>query len=543
MPRGVSPPRPEGASPGPHTRTGSLGESVEEAGAHPAEISRGESTWRSDLIQRLVVVPGMLEAHTPAATHLLAYLAYLGERVVSQADIAAALGSHRATVGRLAAQLEEGGLLSRSRDAGAPWRHEVDPDLVAHEGRHGYLPRACTDIRVAGDLGLDPLTHAEHDAAVVWSLYADYDGRLQAGVTQADLATVAGREGGHWRRLTGALRRKGYLVDGAWSEQLADRGEAHLRIARRERAREAAWRADPAICGRSGGLISAYRRAGQPARSGRARRPIHSTRTLDTPNDSQSVSSIAANEEREPHRRTEQAWPRPDAPAPTVADLVAGPDPDAPAYARMATRGDWLGPDLAATLRLAELGGVTAARSAALEVDWRIRTGRHPVIDPVAMAAALTWCYSGQACRWLGGHECGDQARIEDRARRYDEQEAHHAQPGPVSAVLAGAVPALPGRGGGLEKSSPVQLSPALPRAGGPPGAPLQVVPPAAVPPSVPAPELDPEAMPPAIRRVVERRRRRLGLAQSGPPLYRSPPQRDRGQGPDAPAGADKLAR
>ena len=62
------------------------------------------------------------------------------------------------------------------------------------------------------------------------------------------------------------------------------------------------------------------------------------------------------------------------------------------------------------------------ARAAALEIDHRVHTGRHPVGSLARLIAGIAWCYSGRRCRWSAQHECGPAALAADRARRYDEQ-------------------------------------------------------------------------------------------------------------------------
>ena len=72
-----------------------------------------------------------------------------------------------------------------------------------------------------------------------------------------------------------------------------------------------------------------------------------------------------------------------------VCDLENNTDPDAQRWQVLQSRPDWLGPGLDDVLRIARWTGVEAARAASLDVDHRIRTGRHPVRSAGGMTAGF----------------------------------------------------------------------------------------------------------------------------------------------------------
>ena len=107
-----------------------------------------------------------------------------------------------------------------------------------------------------------------------------------------------------------------------------------------------------------------------------------------------------------------------------TSDLDNHDDPDRHRWQALSTRPDWSGPNLKDVVAIARWCGPGPARAAALDVDHRIHTNRHPVLSPAALTAALAWCYTaeGRRCRWEREHDCGPSALVADRSRRWDEQ-------------------------------------------------------------------------------------------------------------------------
>ena len=361
-------------------------------------------------------------------------------RPITQEELAARIGCHRATPGRLAVRDLEG-IIERDRPgAGHPWTWIPDPDLSADDCRRpvGYVPLAAVDGTYAELLGLEPSTDIEATTAMARSIGARYDGRLRPGATIGGLAHDAGLSRRAYRAAEGRLVEKGYLTrtgpKGVWNGRLAHPDgvvgvvlRQHWRAATRRWARQAR----PAVCGRFGAL----RRWDPFTRSigSRARRQ----RPLYTQCEPAANAPKQRMEDSEPGPRTYKASESTKERGPPgrvvgVCDLENNTDPDAQRWQVLQSRPDWLGPGLDDVLRIARWTGVEAARAASLDVDHRIRTGRHPVRSAGGMTAGLAYCYAaeqlGRRCRWHGDHHCGPEALVADRARRYDEQTGHWRQ-------------------------------------------------------------------------------------------------------------------
>ena len=362
------------------------------------------------------------------------------DRPIPQAELAARTGCHRATPGRLAVRYL-GGIIERDRPgAGHAWTWIPDPDLSADDCRRpvGYVPLAAVDTTYAELIGLEPTTDIEATTAMARSVGARYDGRLRLGAAMGGLARDAGLSRRAYRAAEGRLVEKGYLTRtgrrGVWNGRLAHPDGvlgAALRQHWQAATRRWARRARPAVCGRFGAL-----RRWDPftrsigSRAGR-QRPLYTQcePAANTPK--------RRMEGPEPGPRTPEAAKTatergPPSPVVGVCDLENNTDPDSQRWQVLRSRPDWLGPGLEDVLRIARWTGVEAARAASLDVDHRIRTGRHPVRSTGAMTAGLAFCYAaeqvGRRCRWHGDHHCGPDALVADRARRYDEQTGHWRQ-------------------------------------------------------------------------------------------------------------------
>ena len=350
---------------------------------------------------RLLVLFGLIPAEllegSPLARRLVAPSRSLHslDRPVPAGEMAARSGCHRATVGRVA---RRDLVLVIERDRPGPgyaYRWQPDPDLSAGDGPRrpvGWTLLAGATIEgLALDAGLSERTYRAAEARLVAKGYL----------------TRTGPRGRWSRRLTHPDGSLGVVLRQAWKA-------ATRRWARRSRpavcGRYGAlrrWHPDPAIGSRAGSQSPLYTQSESSAEA--PKQPIGDRSRRPDP-------AVAASvKERAPPKQTLQ-----------VSDLDEGTGPDAERWRVLHPRSDWQGPDLDDVVRVARWAGVEAARAAALDVDHRIRSGRHPVRSPGAMTAALAGCYAaerlGRRCRWASGdHDCGTGALAADRARRYDE--------------------------------------------------------------------------------------------------------------------------
>ena len=392
------------------------------------------SIWR-------VGVPAELLEGSPLARRLVALSRSLHslDRPIPSCELAARAGCHRATVGRV---VRRDLVLVIERDRSGPgyaYRWQPDPDLSADAGPRrpvGWTPLAVVDATYAELLGLEAASGSEASAGEARAVAARYDGRLLAGTTIEGLALDAGLSERTYRAAEARLVAKGYLTrtgpKGRWSRRLAHpdgRLGVALRQAWKAATRRWARRSRPAVCGRYGAL---KRWNPDPSIGSRAdsqgplytqcepsaKAPKQPIEDLSRPPDPEVAAST---KERAPPKRTVQ-----------VSDLEEGTGPDAERWRVLHPRSDWSGPDLDDVVRVARWAGIEAARAAALDVDHRIRSGRHPVRSPGAMTAALAGCYTahrlGRRCRWAGNHDCGTGALAADRARRYDEDSGRWRQ-------------------------------------------------------------------------------------------------------------------
>ena len=351
-------------------------------------------------------------------------------RPITQAELAARAGCHPATVGRIVLRGVLVGVIERDRTGpGWPWRWRPDPDLSAADGPRpprGWVPLAVIDRLYAALLWLEPLGNAEAAAALARAVAADYHGRLRRGATIGGLARDAGLSERRYRLAEARLVEAGYLTRvgprGRWTKRLehpdGPRGVILRRLWKAE-TRRWARRARPAVCGRYG----AARRWHPIGSRASTRRPLytqsepsawpHNQRSNTGKTGAQLPEAAGTTKVRGPPGREVEA-----------SDLDNHDDPDRHRWQVLSTRPDWSGPDLKDVVAIARWCGSGPARAAALDVDHRIRTNRHPVLSPAAMTAALAWCYTaeGRRCRWEGEHDCGPSALVADRSRRWDEQ-------------------------------------------------------------------------------------------------------------------------
>ena len=378
--------------------------------------------WRAVVSAELLSGPPLARRVVAVTEHLRSL-----DRPITQTELGTRAGCHRATVGRLALAWL-GGIIERSRRTpGRAWWWRPDPDLSASDAPRrprGYVPLAALDVIYAGLLRLEPLGAVEAAAAVARSVAARYDGRLRPGWTIEGLARDAGVS---VRRYLAAERRLvalGYLTRtgarGRWSRRLAHPdGPLGVVLRRwwRYETRRWARRARPAVCGRLGAL----RRWSPIGSRARRQRPLYTQCEREAKSKSgrsesdraqlwESVAASATKERAPPERRVE------------ASDLNNVEDPDQRRWQVLSTRPDWAGPTVDVVVELARLAGPVVARASALEVDHRIRVGRHPVGSRARLMAGIAWCYSGRRCRWQGQHVCGQAALVADRARRCDEQ-------------------------------------------------------------------------------------------------------------------------
>ena len=368
-------------------------------------------------------VPAELLEGSPLSRRLVALsqsLQRLG-RPIPASEMATRAGCHRATVGRV---VRRDLTLIIERDRPGPGRAyywQPDPDLSAGDGPPspvGWTPLAVVDTTYAELLGLEPATNSEASAAEARAVAALYNGRLRTGATIEGLARDAGLSQRSYRAAEARLAAKGYLTrtgpKGRWNRRLAHPDGALgtvLRQAWKAATRRWARRSRPAVCGRYGALRRWHPHRSIGSRADR-QRPLYtqcepaaeaSKQRIEDPSRPTTSEVAESAKERAPPKK-----------AVRVSDLENSTDPDTERWQVLHPRPDWLGPGVDDVVRVAQWAGVEAARAAALDVDHRIRSGRHLVRSPGAMTAALAGCYTAdrlsRRCRWQGNHDCGTAA-------------------------------------------------------------------------------------------------------------------------------------